>query len=300
MVDRLSGIIGPCYKNRTFVHKITYMQLLYSYRLSDLLSRRSAWLTIGLLALLLHAGPAAAALDVAACARVEAAGLVAGHAPVGCDRLAVVRFPYVDFSGARHVDGEIMVLAAVAPEVGQLFHALYQRRFPLARARLIEHYQGDDNASMQDNNTSAFNNRQITGGGPPSLHAYGLAIDINPLQNPYVQPDQQGAARFSPPAGVAYMNRLAHRPGKQARPGMAEPVVRLFAQYGFTVWGGYWDTPVDYQHFQFGRSMAERLAALPEVQARALFLRQLDHLRKCLRQEEKRMSLEIGTSCALN
>ncbi len=287
MVDRLSGIIGPCYKNRTFVHKITYMQLLHLYRLFNS--------TIGLLALL-HAGPAVAALDAAACARVGAAG----HAPVGCDRLAVVRFPYVDFSGARHDDGEIMVLAAVAPEVGQLFRALYQRRFPLARARLVEHYQGDDNASMEDNNTSAFNNRPITGGGPPSLHAYGLAIDINPLQNPYMQQDPQGAARFSPPAGIAYMNRLAHRPGKPARPGMAEPVVRLFAQYGFTVWGGYWDTPVDYQHFQFSRGMAEQLAALPEVQARTLFLRQLDRLRKCLRQEEKRMQLEIGTSCALN
>lgn len=267
------------------------MQLLYRYRL--FIS------TIGVLALL-HAGPAAASLDRADCARVEAAVAVAGHAPVGCDRLAVVRFRYVDFSGARRDDGEIMVLAAVAPEVGQLFDALYQRRFPLARARLIGHYRNDDNASMQDNNTSAFNRRQVTGGGPPSLHAYGLAIDINPLQNPYVQQDLQGAAHFSPPAGIAYMNRLAHRPGKPARPGMAEPVVRLFAQYGFTVWGGYWDTPVDYQHFQFGRATAERLAALPVAQARTLFLGQLDQLRKCLRHEEKRKQLEIGTSCALD
>ena len=276
------------------------MQFLLVYRLSGLRCRSSAWLTIGLLTLLLHAASASAALDAAACARVEATGAIGPRAPVGCDRLSVVRFAYVDFSGAQHDDGEIMVLAAVAPEVSQLFRQLYQRRFPLARARLIEHYQGDDAASMQDNNTSAFNNRQITGGGPPSLHAYGLAIDINPLQNPYVQPGQQGAARFSPPAGIAYMNRLAQRPGKPVRPGMAEPVVRLFAEHGFTVWGGYWDTPVDYQHFQFSRGMAERLAALPEGQARTLFLRQLQQLRKCLRQEEKRMQLEIGTSCALN
>lgn len=266
--------------------------------LSGLLCRRGLS-AIGMLAALLQAAPAGAALDAAACDRLKASGVLAAHAPVGCDRLAVVRFPYIDFSGARHDDGEIMVLAAVAPEVSQLFHSLYQRRFPLARARLIEHYQGDDAASMQDNNTSAFNSRQISGGGPPSLHAYGLAIDINPLQNPYVRPDGPGVVRFSPPAGVAYMNRLASRPGKPARPGMAESVVRLFAQQGFTIWGGYWDTPLDYQHFQFSRGMAERLAALPEAQARKLFLHQLDQLRACLRREEKRKHVEAGTSCAL-
>jgi hypothetical protein len=115
---------------------------------------------------------------------------------------------------------------------------LHQRGFPLARAKPIEHYHGDDAASMQDNNTSAFNNRPIAGGGPPSLHAYGLAIDINPLQNPFVQPDQQGSARVSPPAATAYLNRLAVRPGKPVRRGMAEDVTDLFAEYGFTVWGG--------------------------------------------------------------
>lgn len=275
------------------------MQLLYISRLSVLRGRSRTWSTVGMLAVLLSAAPASAALDAAACVRLKAAGVIAEHAPVGCERLAVVRFSYIDFSGVQHADGEVMVLAAVAPEVGQLFHQLHQRRFPLARARLIEHYQGDDAASMQANNTSAFNNREITGGGPPSLHAYGLAIDINPLQNPYLQADAQGAARISPPAGIAYLNRLANRPGKPARPGMAEPVVRLFAQHGFTVWGGYWDAPIDYQHFQFSRASAERLAALPVAQARALFLRQLGQLRKCLHEQEKRTQLEPGTSCAL-
>ena len=252
------------------------------------------------LALSLLALPASAAIDPAACAMLESAGVIGAGAPVGCDRLAVVRFPYVDFSGAQHDDGQVMVLAAVAPEVRELFRQLHQRRFPLARARLIEQYRGDDNASMQDNNTVAFNHRPITGGGPPSLHAYGLAIDINPLQNPYLQIAEQGVARIRPPSGAAYLNRLAHRPGKPTRPGMAEPVVRLFAEYGFTVWGGYWDSPVDYQHFQFSRAMAERLAALPEAQARTLYLRRLDGLRKCLRQADKGGHPDAGTACALD
>lgn len=258
--------------------------------------RRRVWLA---LLLLPYTNPAVAALDAAACSRLQAAGVIDARAPVGCDRLAVVRFPYIDFAGARHDDGELMVLAAVAPEVGKLFHQLYRLGFPLARARLIEHYKGDDAASMRDNNTTAFNQREITGGGLPSLHAYGLAIDINPLQNPFVQPDGQSNARVSPPGATAYLNRLAHRPGKPVRRGMAETVVGLFARYGFTVWGGYWDTPIDYQHFQFGRGVAEKLAAMPTATARKMYLEQLEKLRICLDNQARNETSRAGTACAL-
>jgi hypothetical protein len=242
----------------------------------------------------LHVTPALAALDQPACERLQASRALREPGPVGCDRLTVVRFPYIDFSGARHDDGELMVLDAVAPEVSQLFHALYRRRFPLARARLIDHYGGDDEASMRDNNTSAFNQRAVTGGGPPSLHAYGLAIDINPVQNPFLQPGHTGAVQVSPPAGTAYLNRRAKRPGKQPRAGMAEDVIGLFAATGFTVWGGDWDTPLDYQHFQFSRELAQRLAALPERQARQFYLQQVKASRACLGEH----GTMAGTACA--
>lgn len=261
--------------------------------------RRKPWFAFAclqfwlVLLMLPTATPARAALDDVACSRLQIAGVIDAHAPVGCDRLAIVRFPYIDFDGVRHDDGELMVLAAVAPEVSQLFQQLYQRSFPLARARLIEHYRGDDAASMRDNNTSAFNNRQITGGGPPSLHAYGLAIDINPLQNPFVQPAGQGRARISPPDARAYLNRLSDRPG------MAESVTSLFAYYGFTIWGGSWHDPVDYQHFQFGRGMAERLAAASTAGARKIYLRQLGKFRMCLKNKDKPVTRRPGTTCAL-
>jgi len=242
----------------------------------------------------LQAVPAMAALDQPACERLKASRVLRHPAPVGCDRLTVVRFPYVDFSGARHDDGELMVLDTVAPEVSRLFHALHQRRFPLARARLIEHYGGDDEASMRDNNTSAFNQRAVTGGGPPSLHAYGLAIDINPVQNPFLQLGDAGAVRISPPAGAAYLNRRAGRPGKPPRAGMAEDVIGLFAAAGFTVWGGDWDTPLDYQHFQFNRELAQRLAALPGRQARELYLQQIKAYRSCTGVQRS----APGTACA--
>lgn len=249
-----------------------------------------------LMAIALQPTSAVAALDQPACERLKAAGVLREQTPVGCDRLTVVRFPYVDFSGARHDDGELMVLDAVAPEVSQLFRALYRRRFPLARARLIDHYAGDDEASMRDNNTSAFNQRAVTGGGPSSLHAYGLAIDINPVQNPFLQPGDSGTVRVSPPAGAAYLNRRAGRPGKPPRPGMAEDLIALFAAAGFTVWGGDWDAPLDYQHFQFSRELAQRLAALPERQARQFYLQHIQAYRGCTGEHRGK----AGTACASN
>ncbi|WP_253273610.1 M15 family metallopeptidase [Collimonas arenae] len=196
-------------------------------------------------------------------------------APVGCSQLQVVRFSYIDFEQVRHDDGEIMVMAAVAPQVKALFDELLKRGFPLAQARLMEHYQGNDDASMADNNTSAFNDRPITGGKAISLHAYGLAIDINPLQNPYVLRNAQGEQIYSPPAGKDFGQRVASRVGS------SEQVVELFAQHGFLIWGGDWKKPIDYQHFQVSRSMAERLAKLPLPQARQLFENSVVTYRSC-------------------
>lgn len=211
-----------------------------------------------------QAGGAAAGLDSQQCALLKQHVLQPG-APVDCPQLQVVRFSYLEFHQVRHDDGEIMVMAAVAPQVKALFDELLKRRFPLAQARLMEHYQGNDDASMADNNTSAFNDRPITGGGAASLHAYGLAIDINPLQNPYVRRDAQGRLVYSPPAGQAFGARIASRAGS------SEQVVELFAQHGFLTWGGDWKKPIDYQHFQVSRKLAERLAKLPAPQARQLF-----------------------------
>jgi hypothetical protein len=162
-----------------------------------------------LLALVLTCGtgPALSAasisVDSASCDRMKANHVLSEGAPVACTQLRIVRFSYVDFEGHIHHDGEIMVMAAVADHVQTIFETLYQRRFPITKARLIDHYRGDDAAAMRDNNTSAFNHRAITDGGPPSLHAYGLAIDLNPVQNPYIQFNEQGQASYSPASGAS-------------------------------------------------------------------------------------------------
>jgi hypothetical protein len=196
--------------------------------------------------------------------------------PVGCARLSLVKFAYVDFGGRAHGDGEIVVMDAAAENVLRIFARLREIRFPIAKARLIDHYDGNDDASIADNNTSAFNARNVAGTSSLSLHAYGLAIDLNPIQNPYVQ-HSGGKVLFSPPAAVEYANR------KKARAGMAESVVDVFAAEGFVVWGGYWHDPIDYQHFQVGRGFAERLARLSAAQARAAFAQHVDRYRACRR-----------------
>jgi hypothetical protein len=195
--------------------------------------------------------------------------------PVGCDRLRLVTFSYWGFDAQLHRDGEIVVLDAMADQVLGIFETLRDRHFPIAKARLMNAYRGDDDASMDQDNTSAFNVRQIAGGGGLSLHAYGVAIDLNPIENPYIRRSGRGAT-VSPKAGAAYIRRTP------ARPGMSEEVIDVFADHGLTVWGGYWQNPTDYQHFQVSRGLAERLVRLSAADARALFETFVTRYRACV------------------
>ena len=101
---------------------------------------------------------------------------------------------------------------------------------------------------MQANNSSCFNFRKIDGSDLLSMHSYGLAIDINPVQNPFIQ-----NGTILPLAGKEYLER------ELIRKGMVEPIINIFNKYGFTVWGGDWTTPRDYHHFQYPRDQIELL-----------------------------------------
>jgi hypothetical protein len=204
-------------------------------------------------------GPISSAL----CADMKAHDVLHADAPVGCERLALVRFAYIGFDGRERDDGEMVVLDAVADQVAAIFFKLRARRFPLQQARLMNAYNGDDNGSIDANNTSAFNDRTVTGTSSMSMHAYGAAIDINPVQNPAY--DRVGGVRvLVPTAGAAYASR------KPLRPGMAESAIGIFAAHGFSVWGGRFRDP-DYQHFQVDRALAQKLVGLPPPEARARF-----------------------------
>jgi hypothetical protein len=203
------------------------------------------------------------------------------HAPIGCGRLASVKFSYFGFDGRVHDDGEIVVLDAVAARVGKIFDRLLQLRFPLAKARPINRYDGDDDASMADNNTSSFNDRPVAGGTSLSMHAYGLAIDLNPVQNPFLE-GVGAALRVSPKGGETYLVR------GDIRPGMAETVVDVFADNGFLIWGGDWHDPIDYQHFQVDRDLAEQMARLSAAAAAQVFEKRAGQYRQCRQSGKSR------------
>lgn len=187
--------------------------------------------------------------------------------PVSPERLVIVNFSYYDFVGNQHSDGELVVMDAVAKNVEEIFTELFELKFPIQQSRRIEFYDGNDELSLAANNTAAFNCRLITGGSRPSIHSYGLAIDINPIQNPYINNDKTlpNKATVLPDEGVNYLNRINYRPG------MTETIVDIFNQHGFTVWGGRWNTPVDWQHFQTPRIIAELLAAMTPLDAEIFF-----------------------------
>ena len=128
----------------------------------------------------------------------------------------------------------------LAEDVVDIMHDLFDVSFLIERMEPIDVYDGDDGRSMAANNSSAFNCRPVTGGSTWSEHSYGRAIDLNPLVNPYVV-----GTTVLPPEGEAYADRTLDAPGMIHD---GDAVVDAFAARGWK-WGGYWDSPTDYQHF---------------------------------------------------
>lgn len=154
---------------------------------------------------------------------------------------------HYDFEGNVKT-GELLVYTGIAQSVLEIFQELFAAQYPIEKVRLVSEYGWDDTASMQDNNTSAFNFRKIAGTNEWSKHALGMAIDINPLYNPYVY--KQGN-RISTQPKEAYI--YADREADCAYYIKAGDVCyEAFVSRGFT-WGGDWKNPKDYQHFQVGK-----------------------------------------------
>lgn len=153
------------------------------------------------------------------------------------DDLRYLKLLHVDFEG-NTLTGEMIVHYSLAREVADIFLELYQAKYPIHRISLIEEFHCDDVASMEANNTSCFNMRKIAGTDSWSNHSYGMALDINPLQNPYV------TATGALPS-EEYLERTNARPGMITE---GDVCYQAFVSRGWT-WGGYWSEP-DYQHFE--------------------------------------------------
>ena len=185
--------------------------------------------------------PAAPAFE-AQIGALTSAQLPASWRP-GCphpvESLRLVRASHWGFDGAVH-EGAIVVDAAVADAIVRVLGALFDARYPIERMEPVDAYAGSDDASMAANNTSAFNCRPVTGGTAWSEHAYGRAVDLNPLQNPWVR-----GSTVIPAESARYADRTSTDLGV-IREGDA--AVTAFAAEGWT-WGGHWATSKDYQHF---------------------------------------------------
>ena len=167
---------------------------------------------------------------------------ISEKSPVDFDDLSYLTLTYIGYDGESYI-GNMVVANEIADEVIQIFKELYNIKFPIEKMRLPYEYDGVDELSMRDNNTSAFNDRPIEGTGGLSFHQLGRAIDINPLVNPYI--------RFSdgevlPTTAHKYLDRSLDEVGMIKED---SPCVEIFKKYGWT-WGGDWTTVKDYQHFE--------------------------------------------------
>jgi hypothetical protein len=159
--------------------------------------------------------------------------------PVTWRNLRLVSVSHWGFDGRVH-SGRLVVNRDAVPAMVAVMRGMFQRHYPIRRMLPVDAYGADDHRSMAADNTSAFNCRFVSGTTRWSQHAYGRAIDLNPVENPYVS-----GWHVSPAAGAAYADRSRHRPGMVHG---GDAVVRLFAARGWG-WGGHWPGDKDYQHF---------------------------------------------------
>ena len=141
--------------------------------------------------------------------------------------------------------GELICHKAIANDLLAIFQELHKAKYPIERMVLVDEYDADDEASMRANNSSAFNFRYVSGTKSLSRHSRGMAVDINPLYNPYVR-QRGGRTLVEPTTAKPYVDRAKEFPYKIVK---GDLCYRLFRKYGFT-WGGDWKNSKDYQHFE--------------------------------------------------
>jgi len=156
------------------------------------------------------------------------------------DDLTYLTITHVDFNGENRT-GNMIVAAELGEEVLEIFQEIYESGFPVYSIYLIDYFDACDDRSMAANNSSAFNFRYVVNTNRLSRHAFGVAIDINPVQNPYVRGET-----ILPAAGIDYLDRTDIRSG-MITPGDA--VYEAFVSRGWT-WGGNWRSLKDYHHFE--------------------------------------------------
>ena len=165
--------------------------------------------------------------------------------------LRYVHILHKDFEGNTK-EGELVVNRLIAEDILEIFRELYNQSYPIEKVKLVDEYNADDEASMSDNNSSAFNFRFISYTTTISKHGLGLAIDINTLYNPYVK-TVNGALNIEPANATEYVDRDKEFEHKIDHNDLC---YRLFTEHGFE-WGGDWNSAKDYQHFEVSDAVSE-------------------------------------------
>lgn len=165
--------------------------------------------------------------------------------------LRYIHILHKDFEGNTK-EGELVVNRLIAEDILEIFRELYNQNYPIEKVKLVDEYNADDEASMSDNNSSAFNFRFISYTTTISKHGLGLAIDINTLYNPYVK-TVNGALNIEPANATEYVDRDKEFEHKIDHNDLC---YRLFTEHGFE-WGGDWSSAKDYQHFEVSDAVSE-------------------------------------------
>ena len=152
------------------------------------------------------------------------------------NQLELVDVKYYSFDGKLH-QGQVLINKKVKKDILELFEIIKEIKFPIAKAIPISRYDWDDEKSMKDNNSSAFNYREVKGTSIKSYHSYGLAIDINPLQNPHIK------------RGKIFPENANYNPVAAGTLTKESVIVKEFIKRGWS-WGGNWKSSKDYQHFE--------------------------------------------------
>ena len=162
---------------------------------------------------------------------------------VPVDELRYLKVLHKDLSG-KILEGELICNVTIAAALIDIFQKLFNANYPIEKVRLIDEYNADDELSMRDNNSSCFNFRFVSHTTRISRHGYGLAIDINPLYNPYIK-FVDGVKSIEPINAAAYEDRKKNFPYKIVEGDLCH---KLFIEHGF-LWGGNFTDSLDYQHF---------------------------------------------------
>ncbi|MCF1428795.1 MAG: M15 family metallopeptidase [Shewanella sp.] len=211
------------------------------------------------------------------------------------DRLKTITLNYVNFNNEDSI-GNIKVLDTLVPYITNVFDELYQARFPIysmnaglvkpqksgLATSFISYYKAED-----VDNTAAYACRPITAGSIPSIHAYGAAIDLNPRENPYIgfnDADQYGnrtVKEIIPVDGWNYITRSKYREGKPIHKGINNTLTDIFKKNGILRWGGDWNYPIDYMHFEVYRDVDILLLTMSSEEASEYFESYVDFYSVC-------------------